>query len=299
MRNVDRFFSILESIVDSEKFVLVDNNVLSRANPELFYSLRDYRKLDVEEVREGVTVVEMLPGVFSREKVHTIQEVVEELEEKHKFIRDKLRYCNNTEQHLGRVKYKEFRSCEEERKVLEEYSLLLSKLKQQMKGSLFRGRDDVYTTLEASVISMEDILKIKLKVYPKEKIPKIFRMPIEDKRTDEKLLSAAIYMSLVHNTSAAIVTTDCDLDYLARVFNSIICHREVHPQTDFIRESLENYPVKICLLDPESGNSKRTFCTKRDYFESNPRVKENFGLLMKWVYSRIYQLRESLLRKAA
>ena len=133
MRNVDRFFSTVESIVDSEKFILVDNNVLSRANPELFYSVRDYRKLDVEEVREGVTEVEMLLGVFSREKVHTIQEVVEELEEKHKFIRDKLRYCNKTEEHLGRVKYKEFRSCEEERKVLEEYSLLLSKLKQQMK----------------------------------------------------------------------------------------------------------------------------------------------------------------------
>lgn len=258
LRGLVRILTRLEVITLREPFVLIDSSVarlLPDPDDDLFYSfytIGSYRQIPIDCLKKEINVWRSFYYCIKRGNVQTVPEVHKELSKCAQILSEKYDFFEEHTALFRGLKRSRQSSPESgngsfclEKECFEELKLLVDNSCQQAKSSLFVPNDPAAYNLILEMVcllSREGCLK-KEYVYAEDYYDPNSLAPKKDLQTDEKIVAAALYRSLIETKKSAIVCKDKHFQSLLSGCRNIFA--EDMPFQDYLLDRFIRHPITL------------------------------------------------------
>jgi len=202
-----------EDILKREDYVICDSALTSVANLEWYwdgiYRARNFAGINSEYVKREREYLESFLDLLTNPKVLVSEGVSLELQRARNMVGDKIKYLSGMEK-LEKKKGK-YHGGETQKELLSEvHDLFHESFKEAKRTSFSPGQKSEYGVLEKIVLSVTKHTNAKIDLdefYEHRAKPK----NTEDFHTDEQIVAAALYLSVIENREGCILTRDSDI----------------------------------------------------------------------------------------
>lgn len=246
----------LIEIVGKEEKIFFDSSVISHHFGANFlvdiYSTRHYNQLD-DSLLDGMIVVmdnriRFLENGKQKGNLYTIKEAIEEVGQLQKGIIEKQKYLNKTEKIFLKSARMRDRYSSDTSSIgkFNDLGFKINQILRIIRPMEFRDSNNrAYRLLVKLFITIGSYI-LKKKDSENWDGTKLVSNLVkkENKHTDEKLVAAAFYKSLVDNTKSCIISGDTDFIILLNAGLGLIGAKDVKGNKDLIKSLIE-YPIKF------------------------------------------------------
>jgi len=246
-----------EEIVNNESLILIDSGLSTGKPGEAWYRIgvyeaKKYSELDADILHKWIAELRDLSNLLLRPNIRTVEKVVDEFVYTRELLREKLIKLNGrqmTIKKLHRDKYRIQQGCEEtefKKGLLEELCFLYHEVQRVAKRTVLDHFDqNKFNLLERAVISIAEVSWAKRDFsYPYKNS---FRKKEGDSHTDEQLVAAALYLSILDGTESCILTKDSHIKRILKNAYAYLTCNEI-PINKIVLEALREKPIRAYFV---------------------------------------------------
>jgi len=254
----ERKIFTFEDILERESFILCDKGVTQEQEGGQWYTdgvfgAESFSELDEQALTNAKIVLEQSKKEFSyTDKVYTVPKVVEEFLQFTEIIQDKmsfLRWLENKKSHWDREA-----DHEEKKKELKEIFTLQENIYQMAARQRFNQTGQpLFKTLENMIITLTQNIPGVKRNYDHlyNKTRNNYKNKGNKKKvehTDEQLVAAAAYRSIIEREESSIVSSDQDIAKIVKTFQYFLKNNKSVPQrSNPLTDSFKENPIRVYL----------------------------------------------------